>query len=449
MKESTKYSWYVAGVAILLLFIFQLFFLNNLYQSEKRQFIGKVNMFIQQSVDGLNMNIATNRKDDNCRIFFRNNTNLLYLVHNGNVTSMYVDRSVDMSIIYARSSYDMRTDKWNLDSLASIFHAKLSEAGFVAPVLFTLLDSNGMTLEEFGDETVRGKISADTIPLGYFAKHTLVAWFDFPVLDFCYRQFDRLVIVVSLFILLLFCIATLIRIIQTQRRVARFRDDFMRFVVHDLKSPLNFIRTAEYAIQKQALTPFSESQQQLFRQSKQRLDKLTEAIQQLLTLSVDAYGLKLNKSSFDLKAGIEELIVQHKLSCPAGKRADFLLDVQLPESSMEVDPNHFLHMVENLIDNAVKYSGESVRITITCRAEKNQVALSVKDNGIGIPVADRKNIFKRYYRVKEPGTDKRPGFGLGLNYVWSVVKAHHGTVEVVSEPGKGSEFIIRLPWKRK
>jgi signal transduction histidine kinase len=106
---------------------------------------------------------------------------------------------------------------------------------------------------------------------------------------------------------------------------------------------------------------------------------------------------------------------------------------------------HLTNVVYNLVDNALKYSGANAVIDIELIPEAHYIHISVRDQGIGIPKEYQEKIFEKFFRVPTGDIHNTKGYGLGLNYVASVVKSHHGTVVVDSTPGQGSSFIISLP----
>ena len=109
------------------------------------------------------------------------------------------------------------------------------------------------------------------------------------------------------------------------------------------------------------------------------------------------------------------------------------------------DADHLSNMVSNLIDNAIKYSPKNPTIKVRTAVEGKYISLSITDNGIGISKEDRRHIFENFYRVSTGDRHDVKGFGIGLNYVLQVVKAHKGKIDIDSELGKGSTFTIRLP----
>jgi two-component system phosphate regulon sensor histidine kinase PhoR len=122
----------------------------------------------------------------------------------------------------------------------------------------------------------------------------------------------------------------------------------------------------------------------------------------------------------------------------------------LPDASDPIiygDSEHLTNLVNNLLDNAIKYSPESPEIGVETKASERGVVLSVEDKGIGMTKAVQSKIFERFYRQSSGNIHDVKGFGLGLNYARAIISAHRGTINVFSEPGKGSRFEIFLPFK--
>ncbi|MCJ7645114.1 MAG: HAMP domain-containing histidine kinase, partial [Candidatus Aminicenantes bacterium] len=124
---------------------------------------------------------------------------------------------------------------------------------------------------------------------------------------------------------------------------------------------------------------------------------------------------------------------------------DIGLDVEGPIPLLAVDRTALSQAVTNLIDNAIKYSGDSRRISISASAGEHSLAIAVRDFGIGIKREDIDRVFERFYRGGDELTRTVKGSGLGLTLVKEIVEAHRGKVHVESEPGKGTVFSIRLP----
>jgi two-component system, OmpR family, phosphate regulon sensor histidine kinase PhoR len=110
------------------------------------------------------------------------------------------------------------------------------------------------------------------------------------------------------------------------------------------------------------------------------------------------------------------------------------------------DSEHLTNLVNNLLDNAIKYSPDSPEIIVGTRNSEKGLIFSVEDKGIGMTKAVQSKIFERFYRQSSGNVHDVKGFGLGLNYVRAIIEAHKGTIDVFSEPGRGSRFEIFLPF---
>jgi two-component system phosphate regulon sensor histidine kinase PhoR len=127
-------------------------------------------------------------------------------------------------------------------------------------------------------------------------------------------------------------------------------------------------------------------------------------------------------------------------------KIDYDLDINIP--IVYIDETHFTNVIFNLMDNAIKYSGETTQINISTFVKDNNVVLSIQDNGIGIPTKSIKHIFDKFYRVPTGKIHDVKGFGLGLTYVKYIIDAHESKISVESKPDLGSTFTISIPIKK-
>jgi two-component system sensor histidine kinase SenX3 len=222
------------------------------------------------------------------------------------------------------------------------------------------------------------------------------------------------------------------------------KDAFINAVTHELKTPVASIRLYLETLQTRAVD--EEKRTEFYRVMLEDSDRLLATIEQILrTGRIGHAGRQLNLARIDLSGVVEECLA----------RARTLYHV--PQDSLEYrpaspvtvlgDPEEVRAAVSNLIDNAVKYSGTNVKVTVeTAPVDGKYVMLRVRDQGEGIPKAELKQIFKRFYRVPGQLATRVKGTGLGLYIVRSVAKRHGGRAWAESEgPGRGSTFVILLP----
>jgi two-component system phosphate regulon sensor histidine kinase PhoR len=162
---------------------------------------------------------------------------------------------------------------------------------------------------------------------------------------------------------------------------------------------------------------------------------------------IDKKEFQLRLESVDIHALIQQAVENFSLQVERREGA-IKSQLQAEQPIIEGDATHITSVIHNLLDNANKYSPEKPQITISTRNVPMGLEITVADNGIGISKEARKNIFDKFYRVSTGNIHDVKGFGLGLSYVKAILTAHKGLIDVKSEPGKGSSFIITFPLRQ-
>ncbi|MFD2144089.1 sensor histidine kinase [Mucilaginibacter antarcticus] len=251
---------------------------------------------------------------------------------------------------------------------------------------------------------------------------------------------------VALISLLILSFQFLIKIIKQQKQLADIKDDFIDNLTHEFKTPIATISAAIEGMQKFNALENKEKTERYLEISKSELNRLNDMVTKLLNISVyDKNNLTLTLHDVDVTAMIDEIVSMEKFR--AVKPVQFNIDIAEGVKQVPADPLHFKNALINLVDNAVKYSKESVTISITAVKESGFACITVKDNGIGIPSTEVKNVFDKFYRVPTGDLHNVKGSGLGLSYVRSVIEAHGGTITVNSEINVQTAFIISIPLK--
>lgn len=232
-------------------------------------------------------------------------------------------------------------------------------------------------------------------------------------------------------------------LVREIRRNAQ-HDAFINAVTHELKTPVASIRL--YLETLQTRTVDEEKRKEFYGIMLEDSDRLLATIEQVLrTGRVGAASRKPHLAPIELNPVIENCVVRARL---LHHIADGALQYAPAEPATVLgDLDEVQAAILNLIDNAVKYSGANVRVTVeTVRMEGKYIAVRVKDEGEGIPATELKRIFKRFYRVPGLLATRVKGTGLGLYIVRSVAKRHGGRAWAESEgPGRGSTFVLQLP----
>ncbi|AGB42019.1 PAS domain S-box [Halobacteroides halobius DSM 5150] len=225
-------------------------------------------------------------------------------------------------------------------------------------------------------------------------------------------------------------------------------------ISHDLKSPLNLILSSV-----QVLNMFSENNLEqkniekingythTIRQNSYRLLKLVNDLVDLTKISANSYDVNLENHNI---VEVVNLIVQSIKDYIQDQNKSFEFNKKEDYKLIACDPFSIERIILNLVSNTVKYTTEGDQIAITIDSNGNEVIISVKDTGAGMKNSDQQKIFNRFKQVNESELASKNNFnnGVGLSLVKSLVDLHQGSIEVKSEYGKGSEFIIYLPDKR-
>ncbi len=241
----------------------------------------------------------------------------------------------------------------------------------------------------------------------------------------------------ALFLILAFSFWFLIHTMLKQKSLEEMKSDFTNNITHELKTPVAVAYAANDALLNFDAGNDPEKRREYLEISQGQLEKLEG-----LSMSMESRKtFELKRETIELEPLLQKLSEQHRLS--AGKPCDIHIDVE-KGLVLDADRFHLSNILSNLIDNAIKYSGSSIRIDITAKATDAGTEIRVRDNGIGIAPDKQKHIFEKFYRVPTGNIHDVKGYGLGLYYARTMAEKHGGSLSVTSAPGKGSEFILSL-----
>lgn len=242
-----------------------------------------------------------------------------------------------------------------------------------------------------------------------------------------------------------FTFVLLYRNLVKQRRLTQFKNDLISNITHELKTPIATVSVAIEALKNFHAMEDPRRTEEYLDISNSELQRLSLLVDKVLRLSMfEKHQVELKTERFELRQLAEEVMGSMRLQFEKAK-ASVQLHAEGEDLSINADRLHLTSVIFNLLDNALKYSGDSPSITVIINRNDAGLQLIVSDNGVGIPAAYRKKVFDKFFRVPSGNTHNVRGYGLGLSYVAYVVERHKGSIEVVSEPGEGSSFIIQLP----
>jgi signal transduction histidine kinase len=239
-------------------------------------------------------------------------------------------------------------------------------------------------------------------------------------------------------------ISFLIGVLARQKKLVKFKNEFLSNIAHELKRPVASLVVNLDCLKMSDFFNNEKLRETMLNNSINSLTELNGTISMIVGLAKVEEGLLvLNKLPVNPVSLLDSLKTRF-ISSPS-KKVTINTDYETTDIIIPADHLMLTQCFANLIDNSIKYSGSEVIIDIAVRLTPNYVELKFKDNGIGIPADKINNIFDKYTRVDN--NTKVNGFGIGLNYVKTIIEKHNGKISVASEPGKGSVFTVTLPNK--
>jgi two-component system phosphate regulon sensor histidine kinase PhoR len=236
-----------------------------------------------------------------------------------------------------------------------------------------------------------------------------------------------------------------IRSLMTQRKLVEIKKDFINNMTHELKTPLATISLAVDALKSSKVNTDPKSVDyfsSIIKEENIRMNKHVETILQAAQL--DKKENELNKQEVELHDLILGVVDSFKLQLE-GKPSNVQTILEASPSIIKADEEHILHVLSNLIDNAIKYSKTEIDIIIQTKTLNNKTCIRIVDKGIGMDANARKHIFEKFYRAHSGNVHDVKGYGLGMSYVKWVIDTHKGQITVHSEIGVGTSIEIILP----
>lgn len=335
----------------------------------------------------------------------------------------------------------------SLEDLDSIYSSLLNEARIKAKSVINIVSAEGVVLKTTRKDKLSlwGTINTEMIPIKMDESENIQAVIINPYVAIFREQGILIIATVIMVILVGYCITYQIKIIIKQDKIAKLREDFSYAMIHDMKTPISSMLMGVNVLKSGKLEDKPDKKEKYLRIMGEEATHLLALANRVLTIAkAEESNLSLDIHSISIQAMIENLI--EKFMAKTTKQVTFTMNIQNKEIYADVD--YLMDAISNLIDNAIKYSGEKVHIEITCLDRDEFTRISVRDDGFGVSPKDQIKIFEKFERaaaIKRNRKGGAAGFGLGLNYVMLVAEAHGGTVDIESIEGEYSEFTINIP----
>lgn len=267
----------------------------------------------------------------------------------------------------------------------------------------------------------------------------------FPGQDaYVFAQSQGALVMAVLFILLLIgCFAYTLFVIQRQKKISEIKNDFINNLTHEFKTPIASIVLATSMLKREDSDVKRERKYlDLIDQESKRLEGHVDKVLQIAMM--DSGNFTLDKQSLDVHEVIKNVVDGMNLALTKRKgKIELLLNAS--KSTVFADPTHMVNIIYNLIDNALKYTRDTPKISISTLNSDQGIQISIRDNGIGIGEEIQKFIFDKFYRAETGDVHNVTGFGLGLSYVKKIIDAHKGKIDLTSKLNQGSEFRLYFP----
>jgi signal transduction histidine kinase/FixJ family two-component response regulator len=242
---------------------------------------------------------------------------------------------------------------------------------------------------------------------------------------------------------------TVLHDITTLKKMDQMKSDFVALVSHEIRGPLNSVLMQQKVVLDELAGPITDKQREILQRASEKIQALVTLSSELLDLSKMESGLiNMEKETLDLAPILADQALFH---LPKAQAKGISLELApLPDlPPVLANRTNMEEVLSNLITNAINYTPEKGRVIVAAKRDADYVCFKVSDTGFGISPEDQARIFDRFYRVKNEKTRYVIGTGLGLPIVKSIIEAHHGRIEVKSEPEKGSTFAVFIPIAQK
>lgn len=321
----------------------------------------------------------------------------------------------------------LNNDDINFTRLDSIFTNQLSKKGIKTPHYLVLLEKNIKVGESNKAKDIELSLFSNSKSTFLRPDQNLRAYYKDPTIVALKKSSTGILLSFLLSISVIFCLIYLLRTISMQKQLSEIKNDLINNITHEFKTPIATISTAIEAIESFNITDNKEKTKQYAAISAFQLKRLHQMVEKLLeTATLDSESLMLQKEPTNIVDLITKIAKKFELLT----KKDIKFTTNIDSKILKIDLFHFENAISNLVDNAIKYGGDSIEITLN--SVLNLTEISVADNGKGIDKSHQERIFDKFYRVPKGNTHDVKGFGIGLYYTKKIIEKHDGSINILS-----------------
>jgi two-component system phosphate regulon sensor histidine kinase PhoR len=362
-------------------------------------------------------------------------------------------RDVMKDLMYVKRPINERVNRFLLDTLLK---KELVQNGIALPYEFGVKDQNGKHFIFSSVETPRSDWEKQAFKASLFPSEMVTGNNNLLMVYFPDQQrfiLKKMTAMLSgsvlLVLVIMVCFYLAVATILHQKKLSEIKNDFINNMTHEFKTPISTIALATEMAQESAGGTFAEQTGSrisrylgVIQEENKRLGTHVEKVLQMALL--DRGDVKLKSETVNVHSILEKVL--NGLSVQIEQRnGELELEFEAVDECVSGDEVHLSNVINNLVDNAIKYSPDQLYLKIRTTNEAEGIRLAITDKGLGLSADQLSRIFDKFYRVSTGNLHDVKGFGLGLSYVKKMVEAHNGTIDVKSSLGKGSTFSVWLP----
>ena len=453
-----KKYYYITILALLVVTLLQGYNVSLQYKEYTYKEIDKINSALKVSVDEEYAirahQIYNPHKDGKQRVYYKQMSEEDFLkakpkkediinLDEINIQDLRVrgiaETEADALGLLSKDIFTAKGNPINLAKLSQIFKKNLNE-GFTYTLL--ILDENKKSIKSYEQtKDIESWQASKPIAIGLKPIRFVQAKVDVTPSSFIINSIETLISTILLALIIVFCIGYQMTAIRNKEDLLRNREVSLHGTVHDLKAPL-----ASILLKLGFIKDYIKDAdlQEMITSSERQIKNLANTIKTILiTSKASESKLVINKEQVDIIELTQQAQEQIDINYACKPHAIGIHDHREENALVYADKYLIENVMHNLMENAVKYSDKEVNVEVNIKQDEHFTIISVSDHGVGIDKKYQKKIFEQFYRI--PATHHKSGYGIGLAMVKYAVKAHGGTIKVVSELGKGSTFTFTLP----